>query len=120
MNFLYFGEADVQTGGADNPEAMLLPASAFLGADPDSDVTGKFFFKSVDGIETAREVLTLTYSTTANGGGFKRVCNAFCAAANAGGTGFVVVADREVTVGGKEAEINELFSGLGITTVAIA
>ena len=125
MNFLYFAEADVQTGGESNPEAILVPASGFLHADPISDETGTFYFKSVDGIETAREAVTLTYSTTADGGGFKRVCNAFCAAANAGGTGFVVVADREVTAGSpaqgaKEAEVSELFAGLGVTTVAIA
>ena len=31
MNYLYFAEADVQTGGASNPEALLLPADSFLG-----------------------------------------------------------------------------------------
>ena len=125
MNFLYFAEADVQTGGASNPEALLLPASGFLHADPISDVTGTFYFKSVDGIETAREAITLTYKATASGGGFKRVCGALCALANANGTGFVVVADREVTAGSpfqgaKEAEISDLFQGMGVTTVAIA
>ena len=125
MNFLYFAEADVQTGGASNPEALLLPASGFLHADPISDETGTFYFKSVDGIETAREAITLTYSSTEDGGGFKKVCSAFCALANASGTGFVVVADKEVTAGStsqgaKEAEISDLFQGMGVTTVAIA
>ena len=126
MNYLYFAEADVQTGGESNPEAMLLPADSYLGSNPVSTTTADFFFKSVDGTQATREVIRLTYSTTANGGGYKRVNDAMCAMANAypHSGGFVVVADSEVTTAGsaatnKEAIYSDLFRGMGVTTVAI-
>ena len=126
MNYLYFAEADVQTGGASSPEALLLPADSYLGSNPVSATTADFFFKSVDGTQATREIIRLTYSTTANGGGYKRVNDAMCAAANAypHSGGFVVVADSEVTTGGssntpKEAIYSDLFRGMGVTTVAI-
>ena len=127
MNYLYFAEADVQTGGASNPTALLLPADSYLGSNPVSTTTADFFFKSVDGTQATREVIRLTYNTTANGGGYKRVNEAMHAMANAHPhhTGFVVVADSEVTAAGaantpKEAIYNDLFRGMGVTTVAIA
>ena len=126
MNYLYFAEADVQTGGASSPEALLLPADSYLGSNPVSTTTADFFFKSVDGTQATREIIRLTYSTTANGGGYKRVNDAMCAAANAypHSGGFVVVADSEVTTAGsantnKEAIYSDLFRGMGVTTVAI-
>jgi hypothetical protein len=124
MNYLYFAEADVQTGGASNPEAMLLPADAYLGSNPVSTTTADFFFRSVDGLTTAREVVRLTYYTTANGGGYKKVNDAMCAMANAGphSGGFVVVADSEITAGTstpKAVVYNKIFTGMGVTTVAI-
>ena len=126
MNYLYFAEADVQTGGASNPEALLLPADSYLGSNPVSTTTADFFFKSVDGTQATREIIRLTYSTTANGGGYKRVNDAMCAMANAypHSSGFVVVADSEVTTAGsantnKEAIYSDAFRGMGVTTVAI-
>jgi len=124
MNYLYFAEADVQTGGASNPEALLLPADSYLGSNPVSTTTADFFFKSVDGTQATREIIRLTYSTTANGGGYKRVNDAMCAMANAypHSGGFVVVADSEVTAGSstpKEAIYSDAFRGMGVTTVAI-
>ena len=124
MNYLYFAEADVQTGGASSPEALLLPADSYLGSNPVSTTTADFFFKSVDGTQATREVIRLTYATTANGGGYKRVNDAMCAMANAypHSGGFVVVADSEVTAGSstpKEAIYSDAFRGMGVTTVAI-
>ena len=106
MNYLYFAEADVQTGGASNPEALLLPADSYLGSNPVSTITADFFFKSVDGTQATREVIRLTYSTTANGGGYKRVNDAMCAAAGSSATP-------------KEAIYSDAFRGMGVTTVAI-
>ena len=126
MNYLYFAEADVQTGGESSPEAMLLPADSYLGSNPVSTTTADFFFAAVTGDENTREVVRLTYATTANGGGYKRVNDAMCAMANAypHSGGFVVVADSEVTTAGsaatnKEAIYSDLFRGMGVTTVAI-
>ena len=124
MNYLYFAEDDVQTGGASNPEALLIPADHYLGSNPVSTTTADFFFKSVDGVQNAREIIRLTYFTTANGGGYKKVNDAMCAAANASphSSGFVVIADMEVTAGasGKTSVVNKLFNGMGITVCAIA
>jgi len=126
MNYLYFAEEDVQTGGTANPEALLLPADSYLGSNPVSTTTADFFFKPVSGEITTREVIRLTYSTTADGGGYKKVNDAMCAMANAypHSGGFVVVADSEVTASGssatpKEAIYSDAFRGMGVTTVAI-
>jgi len=126
MNYLYFAEDDVQTGGTANPEAIMVPADSYLGSNPVSTTTADFFFKPVSGEVTTREVVRLTYSTTANGGGYKRVNDAMCAMANAypHSGGFVVVADSEVTASGssatpKEAIYSDAFRGMGVTTVAI-
>ena len=126
MNYLYFAEDDVQTGGESNPEAIMVPADSYLGSNPVSTTTADFFFKAVTGDEDTREVIRLTYNTTANGGGYKNVVGAICAAANGypHSGGFIVVADSEVTAAGsantnKEAIYSDLFRGMGVTTVAI-
>ena len=126
MNYLYFAEILVETGGATNPEALLLPADSYLGADPASTTTTTFYFKSVDGIPTTREAITITHATTANGGGFKRMVRAMTLALNANypsNDGFIVFADQEsgtatTKTGGKE--YTQLLNGLTVTTVAIA
>ena len=126
MNYLYFAEDDVQTGGESNPEAIMVPADSYMGSNPVSTTTADFFFKAVTGDEDTREVIRLTYSATADGGGYKKVVEAFCAAANGypHSGGFIVVADSEVTTAGsantnKEAIYSDLFRGMGVTTVAI-
>ena len=126
MNYLYFAEDDVQTGGESNPEAIMVPADSYLGSNPVSATTADFFFKPVSGEVTTREVIRLTYSNTADGGGYKKVVGAICAAANGypHSGGFIVVADSEVTASGsadtpKEAIYSDLFRGMGVTTVAI-
>ena len=120
MNYSYFGEVLVETGGASNPEALLLPADSYLGADPAGTTTTSLFFKSVDGVPTAREVITITHATTANGGGFKRVVKALTQAMNADGDGFVVFADQESgTAVSKSTEYSKLLNGMDVTTVAI-
>ena len=123
MNYLYFAESVVETGGASNPEALLLPADSHLGADPVSATTTDLFFKSVDGVPTAREVIRLTHNNLANGGGFKNVVRALTLALNANypaNDGFIVFADSETgTAVNKSTEYSKLLNGLGVTTVAI-
>jgi hypothetical protein len=88
MNYLLFAEADVETA----EEAMLLPASSYLGCDP---VSGgiKLMFKAVDGTET-REVITLNCAN----GNQKTVLDAFVAIMNTRphSDGFVSVADADI------------------------
>ena len=60
-NYLYFAEAAVETGGATNPEAMLIPASSYLGCDPESTTITIFKFKALDGTATI-ETIALTHT----------------------------------------------------------
>ena len=128
MNYLYFADSVVETGGASNPEALLLPADSYLGADPASTTTTTFYFKSVDGVPTAREAITITHATTANGCGFKGIVRAMTLALNANypsNDGFIVFADEEADTASitgaanKSTEYSLLLNDLNVTTVAI-
>lgn len=121
MNYLYFAEVLVEDS-AGNPEALLLPADSYLGADPAGTTTTTFYFKSADGTQATREAITLTHATTANGGGFKRIVKAFTQALNAHPSdGFIVFADQESgTAVSKDSVYSGLLNGMGVTTVAIA
>ena len=109
-NFLYFAEADVETSN----EALLVPASGYLGCDP---VSGgiTLFFKDVEGAQT-RESVTLNCTN----GNQKAVLDAFVAIANSRphSSGFVVVADANVA-NGQTATFHKEFKGL-VTGCAIA
>ena len=109
-NFLYFAEADVETSN----EALLVPASSYLGCDPTSGgIT--LFFKDVEGAQT-RESVTLSCAN----GNQKAVLDAFVAIANSRphSSGFVVVADANVA-NGQTATFHKEFKGL-VTGCAIA
>ncbi len=118
MNYLFFAEADVETA----EEAMLLPASNYLGCDP---VSGgiKLMFAAVDGTET-REVVTLSCAN----GNQKTVLDAFVAIMNTRphSGGYIVVADADVAIPGggddvakRTASYHKAFRGL-VTGCAIA
>ena len=109
-NFLYFAEADVETSN----EALLVPASSYLGCDPTSGgIT--LFFKDVEGAQT-RESVTLSCAN----GNQKAVLDAFVAIANSRphSSGFVVVADANVA-NGQSTTFHKEFKGL-VTGCAIA
>lgn len=130
MNYLYFAEAVVETGGmhattgSTNPEAIMVPAANYLGADPLSATTALLYFKSVTGSPVSRELVTITYANTADGGGFKKVTKALAQAANAkfsSNDGFIVFADTEAgTAVNKSSKYSKLLNGFGVTTIAIA
>tara|TARA_R110002012_G_C11486146_1_gene595629 strand:- start:448 stop:795 length:348 start_codon:yes stop_codon:yes gene_type:complete len=115
MNYLLFAEADVETA----EEAMLLPASSYLGCDP---VSGgiKLIFKGIDGTES-REVITLSCAD----GNQKTVLDAFVAIMNTRphNSGFISVADADVANDGtsdnRTAVFHPEFGGL-VTGCAIA
>ena len=109
-NFLYFAEADVETSN----EALLVPASNYLGCDPTSGgIT--LFFKDLEGNQT-RESVTLSCTN----GNQKAVLDAFVAIANSRphSNGFVVVADANVA-NGQAATFHKEFKGL-VTGCTIA
>jgi hypothetical protein len=128
MNYLYFAENLVETGMSTDPEAILVPADSYLGADPVSATQTKLFFKDAEGVTTIRTIVTLTHANTADGGGFKRVVRALSLALNAdypSNDGFIVFADEEADTdsitgaANKSTEYSKLLNGLGVTTVAI-
>ena len=102
MNYLYFAENLVTTGGAGNTAdtAIMVPASSFLGADPISTTTTALYFKDPARAEGDRIKVLLTHATGASGakGGYKNVVKALSAAMNRNNPangGFVVFADEE-------------------------
>ena len=117
MNYLFFAEADVETSN----EAMLLPASSYLGCDP---VSGgiNLFFADVEGGAT-RETITLNCTN----GNQKAVLDAFVAIMNSrphAGGGFIIVADADIADADgssptRTATFHKAFAGL-VTGCTIA
>lgn len=99
MNYLYFAENLVETGGAGvDQEAFMVPASYYLGADPISATTTALYFKDPVRDNGDRIKVLLTHANAANGGGYKNVVRALGAAMNKSmpsNDGFVVFADEE-------------------------
>ena len=130
-NYLYFAEAEAAT----TAEAICVPASAYLSADPAAGATS-FKFKNVLGTATAN-VVTLTHTAGKN----KEVMAAMVEIMNSGKgkAGLIVVADAEVTTskelttatggagtsydpavyGTKTSVFHKAFNGLGVSAVAI-
>ena len=125
-NYLYFAESVVETGvgGGTPSEAIMVPASSYLGADPHSTTQTKLYFAPMDGAEGRRTKVLLTHATTANGGGYKAIVNAMAAITNnsrPSNGGFIVVADSETgTATTKSSAYNPLMTLAGVTTVAIS
>ena len=103
MNYLYFAENLVETGGAGvDQEAFMVPASYYLGADPISATTTALYFKDPVRDNGNRIKVLLTHANAANGGGYKNVVRALGAAMNKSmpsNDGFVVFADEEADNG---------------------
>jgi hypothetical protein len=88
MNYLLFAESDVETSN----EALLVPASSYLGCDPTSGgIT--LFFADIEGAQT-RESVTLSCTN----GNQKAVLDAFVAIMNTRphSGGYIVVADADI------------------------
>tara|TARA_R110000765_G_scaffold180568_1_gene286539 strand:+ start:98 stop:982 length:885 start_codon:yes stop_codon:yes gene_type:complete len=116
-NYLYFAEADVNTGGSQTVrEGIMVPASKYIGADPVGATSTKFMFESIEGLDEGSTNIILTHGTNEN----KRCIRAFMAAMNSAPShgGFVVVADSDVAGASKSAEYSPAFEN-DVTTVAI-
>ena len=115
-NYLYFAEADVNTGGGQTArEGFMLPAKSYIGADPVSATQTKFMFESIEGLDEGKINITLTHGSGNN----KTVIRAFMAAMNSNpSTGFVVMADSDVAGTSKNSEYSPVFNG-DVTTVTI-
>ena len=115
-NYLYFAEADVNTGGAQTSrEGFMVPASKYIGADPVGATSTKFMFESIEGLDEGKINIVLTHGSGNN----KKVIRAFMASMNATPTtGFVVMADSDVAGASKNAEYSPAFEG-DVSTVVI-
>ena len=123
-NFLYFAEADVLTGADGASEAVMVPASSYIGSDVGATTT-TLLFGGANGDADGVVSIVLTHTAANN----KKVLNAITALLNGrvNNTGFTVAADFEVTTdhgsganaGTKVAIVDPTLSQLGVSAVAI-
>lgn len=106
--YLYFAEAEVSDFATGGKRALMVPASAYLGANPISATELDLFFKDVAG-DDAVSVITLTVATNTH----KAVMKAMIEIVNGNKRGgVIVVADEEDTTA-KEMTTNHATSGAG-------
>jgi len=116
-NYLYFAEADVETGDqVGHSEALCVPASSYIGADPGATTT-TLSFKNAMGDNAGIHKVVLTHTAGKN----KEVMRGVMACINASPSegGFIVVANSNTAAATATTEYNKVFSGLGMSTVAI-
>ena len=115
-NYLYFAEADVETGDDGSSEALCVPASSYIGADPGSGTT-TLRFKNAMGDNAGVHTVVLTHTAEKN----KEVMRGVMACINAHPSegGFIVVANANAAAVTAGTEYNKVFNGLGMSTVAI-
>jgi len=115
-NYLYFAEADVETGDDGSSEALCVPASSYIGADPGSGTT-TLRFKNAMGDNAGVHKVVLTHTAGKN----KEVMRGVMACVNAHPSkgGFIIVANANAAAVTTGTEYNEVFTGLGLSTVAI-
>jgi hypothetical protein len=115
-NYLYFAEADVETGDDGLSEALCVPASSYIGADPGNGTT-TLRFKNAMGDNAGVHTVVLTHTAGKN----KEVMRGVMACINAHPSegGFIVVANSNAAAVTAGTEYNKVFNGLGMSTVAI-
>jgi len=115
-NYLYFAEADVETGGDSASEAVTVPASSYLFADPLSLTVTNFYFKSVLGSDYGMQKVALTHTSAKN----KEVIKGVLACMNAHPSkgGFVIVANANAAALTTGTEFSNALQGF-VTAVAI-
>jgi hypothetical protein len=117
-NYLYFAEAVVETGDDGASEALCVPSSSFIGADPINATTTEFLFK--DAMGGGDNVHKVKFAHTS--GKNKEVMRAVMACINANPQKgqFIRVFDGETgTATTKDQFINPNLRGLGVSTVTI-
>lgn len=115
-NYLYFAEADVETGGDNASEAITIPASSYLSADPVDANNTAFFFQSILGTDHGMQKVVLTHTANKNKEVIRGVLS--CINAHPSKGGFVIVANANAAALTTGTEFNEVFNG-DVTGVAI-
>jgi len=116
-NYLYFAESDVETGADYASEAVTIPASSYLYADPTSPTITDFYFKSVLGRDYGMQKISLGHASNINKSVIKAVLE--CVNANPHSGGFVIVANSNVAAVSTGAEYSPALQDL-VTTVNIS
>ena len=120
-NYLYFAKTGVVVDAAS--EAVMLPASAYLGCNPTSATNTDFMFEDVVGTATAT-VVSLTHASGKN----EEVIDAMIEIMNSynGAGALQIVADGEADTGSitgaanKSTVFHKAFNGLVTACAAIA
>ena len=120
-NYLYFAKTGVVVDAAS--EAVMLPASAYLGCNPTSATNTNFMFEDVLGTATAT-VVSLTHTADKN----EEVIDAMIEIMNSynGAGALQIVADGEADTGSitgaanKSTVFHKAFKGLVTACAAIA
>jgi len=90
--YLYFAEAGVET----TTEAICIPASAYLGANPTGDTAMTLNFMDTLGADTVK-VVTLAIKTDTHKQVMESLASIMNPNPNQGNAGIIVVADAETT-----------------------
>lgn len=112
-NFLYFAEWTVETGDDGESEAICIPASSYIGADPVSATLTYFYFKNALGDNNGIFKVLLIHTSGKTKEVMKGMMRCINATPHSGG--FVVVADSENALNGiattHSPEFNPVFGG---------
>jgi|TARA_R100000084_G_scaffold104816_1_gene61748 hypothetical protein len=116
-NYLYFAEATVESGDDRSSEALCVPASSYIGADPGDGTTTLRFKNAMGDLGSGEHKVVISHTAGKN----KEVMDAIISIMNNKSEGgFVVVADFETgTAVSKSSVINKELLGLGLSSVAI-
>ena len=115
-NYLYFAEAVVETGDDGSSEALCVPSSSFIGADPITATVTEFRFK--DAMGDGKHRVKMTHTSGKNKECMRAVMA--CVNANPQQGQFIRVYDAETgTATTKDSFINEALRSLEISSIAI-
>lgn len=114
-NYLYFAEADVETGDDGSSEALCVPASSYIGADPGNGTT-TLYFKNAMGDNAGLHTVELTHTAAKNKEVMKGVMACINAHPNKGG--FINVANANAAALTTGVQFNEALGGF-VTAVSI-
>jgi len=115
-NYLYFAEADVETGDDGSSEALCVPASSYIGADPGNGTT-TLYFKNAMGDNAGLHTVELTHTAAKNKEVMKGVMACINAHPNKGG--FINVANANAAALTTGVQFNEALGGF-VTAVSIS
>ena len=116
-NYLYFAQSDVIAGADSASDAITVPASSYLFADPIGATSTAFYFKSILGSDYGMQKVVLVHGTNKNKDVIKGVLR--CINAHPSKGGFIVVANSNAAALTTGTEYNEVFNGLDVSTVTI-